>query len=122
MQCIVGRVIADQTRLGINPNTNYKYHLCVCGQNKLFLFINSRHYPEDFPLPKAECTGLRNPESYISVWRVLHIPSFTNSVRLIGSVSPAYLRALIDHVRTCTVARDAEKKQIIGGIERHLGI
>jgi hypothetical protein len=120
MKCVVGRVIKDVTDQGINPNTSVKYHFCVCSINRYFLFINSRKFEQDFPLTRSDCPGMPNDISHISVWRVLQVPTFTKRVKLIGAVSGEFLERLADHVRSCTVAREREKRQIIEGIERHL--
>lgn len=115
----VGDVIAAVTKNVIGREAALKHHLCVCDQTHQYLYVCSRQYTDDFPLDLEDCPGLDLKTSYVSLSRVLFCPSF-KSPALTCHVSPAYLKALFDHVTTSKVMSPRDKTKIIVGLAPHL--
>lgn len=120
MRARAGDVVGARTRSAIGHTERFKHHLCVHEGERHFLFVNSRQYPDDFPLSAAECPGLDLDVSYVSVSRVLHVAHFPRDAVLTCAVPDAYLLALFEHARVSRVISEVDRRKVLTGIAAKL--
>ena len=51
----VGRIYGIYTKNVIGKEFAYKYHLCVCSTNRLYLYICSKGFDGDYPVNDTDC-------------------------------------------------------------------
>jgi hypothetical protein len=117
---VVGEVVGFVTSNVLAKDKAYKFHLCVGDRTHQYLLVNSRQFPDDFPLTNLECDGLELDESYVSVSRVLFVPTVPKGARWICKVSPAYLSGLYAHAASSGVASVVDQMKILNGLAAHL--
>lgn len=116
---VPGEVVYVVSNQAAGYQSRNKYHLCVCGHQGIYLFINSRSWSGSFPLPRAVFPALPNEESHIACNTVLKVPDAymrANGAVSIGHLSKGTIAHLIDHVNDCDVMTEEEKEQVISGL------
>jgi hypothetical protein len=68
----VVRALADN--LKYKSTGGYKYHLCVCNVNRIYLWLCSFPRKYDFQITQKDCPQLPKEVSYVSLSSKLHIP------------------------------------------------
>lgn len=116
----VGEVIYAITRKRkTNPNAGWKYHFCVCSRNRLYLFICGERKRHDFPITRADCCGLPNDESYISLNGYKFVPD--HEMRDADHertciVSDEFIAAFAQFVRDVPILSERERRIILTGL------
>ena len=119
----VGQVVGFWTEDVLNPGDeggSYKYHLCIDSHTGLHLFVCSIGYQFDFPLPQAQCLGLTESMSYISLSRVIVRKSIPKKHRIACTVSDEFLRDLLDFLPKAKTLSENDKLSLTLGIASHL--
>src|SRR5665213_1159188 len=115
----VGDVIGffDDRLLGA---PNFKYHLCICSREGLYLLICSKQRTEDFPITDEECPLLQNEESYVSLSRIQQRRKIPRRYRGPHRVSDEFLQSLLDHVIRSKVVTPMDQRRISAPLREHL--
>lgn len=111
----VGDVILFRSQQVIGRDNRLKHHLCVCASTRQYLFVCHNQRTDDFPITNADCPGLPEEESYLSLSRVLFEPS-PRRVDPTCTVSAGFLKALYTHVQSSGVMSPIDKRKILGGL------
>ena len=109
-------VVSDQAK---GYKTRDKYHLCICGFQGFYFFINSKSWEGSFTLTHSDFEELPKDESFIACNTVLEINDQymkENSARSIGQLSPSIVSELIDHLNDCEVLSEFDKERVIDGL------
>jgi hypothetical protein len=123
MKAETGQVIGFWTEDVLNPSQDggsFKYHLCVDEEAGLHLFVCSRGFAYDYPLPQSRCSGLTEAMSYVSFSRVIRRQDIPKKHRIACRVTDDYLRELLDHLEDARTLSPNDRWAIVNGIARHL--
>jgi len=96
-----------------------KYHLCICGHQGYYFFINSRSWQDSFQITKAELPALPKPQSHIACNTLLPITDeymAENRAGSVGRLSKNVIVRLIEHIDACDVLTEEEKEIVIDGL------
>ena len=116
----VGDVIGCNTRDVTNQASAFKWHLCVCDQAHLHLFVNKRFYPGDYALTNLECEGLKFDSSYVSLAAVKQRGNFPKDSPVACQVSLEYLVGLFEHVKISRKLNEIDKAPVLEGLARKI--
>lgn len=118
----VGEVYFALTRKRIgNPEPGFKYHLCVCEINRLYLFICSDHYTHDFPISNVDCCGLPNALSYVSFRGIKHVPDDDlRGAECSCLLSTDFIRKLHYFASYVPVLNEKQRRNIVSGLALRL--
>ena len=119
----LGEVVWASTRQRIGkPERGFKYHFCICTVQRLYLFVCSRGFKFDFPITKADCPGLPNDMSYLSLASYKHAPD--HDLRGVVStcvVSDDFMERFRNHVLYTDILAERERDIILAGIAPRCG-
>lgn len=98
--------------------TRNKYHVCVCGYQGRYFFINSKIWEGSFRISHADLPALPNSESHIACNTLLTVSDEymrQHAARVVGKLTPQTIEDLIDHIEACGVLTEHEKEIAIDG-------
>lgn len=114
------RVISEQAA---GYRYRNKYHICICGSEGRYFFINSRNWNGAFQLIHADFPELPNENSYIACNTLLEVPDEymdRNQAQLIGTLPSHIIVELLDHINECEVLTDNEIEIAVSGLSEAL--
>lgn len=115
----VVRALAD--KLKFKETGGFKYHLCVCNQNRLYFWLCSKPRKYDFQITDKDCPNLPKEVSYVSLSSKLHVPDERMrraKPQSIGIATDDFMRAYLDYLRAVPALADDERELILAGIKR----
>src|SRR5262245_7214951 len=111
----VGSIYGIYTKNVIGKEFAYKYHLCVCSTNRLYLYICSKGFDGDYPVNDTDCPKLDNAVSYVSLSRLIHVPDWRMrraKPHLVCSLSDVFMREFWMHVARTPVLSERDRTTI----------
>lgn len=115
-----GQIIFVESDQAAGYKSRKKYHLCVCGHQSRYFFINSKNWEGSFRISHADFPALPKKESYIACNTLLEISdSYLRSkgARLIGELPRELVIDLLDHISDCDVLTEEEIEMVLSGLE-----
>lgn len=114
-----GEVIFVKSDQAKGYKTREKYHVCICGHQGRYFFINSKTWEGAFPLRNSDFPELPNEVSYVACNTLLVVSDAymaANGARSVGTLSKQVIESLVDHIERCTVMTEEEKEIAIDGL------
>lgn len=121
MKC--GDIIGLVTNQAENHNKKYKYHLCICVRDNLFLFINTSGNREgSFTITQKDWQQMPKPRSFISCDKLIkYTPQKLTAATPKGHLETKSLERLMDHISDSEILTGAEIDLVIDAFSQHLG-